>query len=81
MLKTFPLYLYFQTLLDHELSYIRALAARDMMDVTVPLSGKVAACEDGEIISALVKLLNDLSCDVQAHAAGALMTITITTDG
>ena len=52
-----------------------------MMDVTVPLAGKNAACNDPDIIPALVKLLRDADTDVKARAAGALMTITITTKG
>lgn len=68
-------------LLGHESPKIRGSAARDMMDVTVPLAGKVAACEDENIIPALVKSLSDANTDVKARAAGALMTITITTQG
>lgn len=51
------------------------------MDVTVPLAGKNAACSDPDIIPSLVKLLTDANTDVAARAAGALMTITITTQG
>lgn len=52
-----------------------------MMDVSVPLNGKEAAVNDETIIPALVSLLNDVDSEVKANAAGALMTITITTKG
>lgn len=68
-------------LLSNDSVTIRAAAARDMMDVTVPLAGKEAACQDADVIPLLIKLLSDSSPDVAAKAAGAIMTITVTTKG
>lgn len=51
------------------------------MDVSVPLSGKEAACKDETIIPLLVHLLSDIEDEVKTNAAGALMTIAITTQG
>ena len=52
-----------------------------MMDVTVPLDGKNAACDDPEVVSILVGLLSQCNEHVRAFGAGALMTIAITTKG
>ena len=52
-----------------------------MMDVTVPLEGKKEACKIQEVVPLLVFLLKDLNDEVKANAAGALMTIAITTEG
>ena len=53
-------------------------AARDIMDLSVPLAGKNKAVEV-RALPALVTLLQDKATDVRAKAAGAIMTITITT--
>lgn len=70
----------FTTLLNHTAPTIRAKAARDIMDLSVPLAGKDKAVECGSV-AALISLLTDQSPDVRANAAGAIMTITITTSG
>ena len=48
------------------------------MDLSVPLAGKNKAV-DVRALPALVTLLQDKATDVRAKAAGAIMTITITT--
>ena len=48
------------------------------MDLSVPLAGKNKAVEV-RALPALVTLLQDKATDVRAKAAGAIMTITITT--
>nr|CAB3265808.1 ARM37 radial spoke protein [Phallusia mammillata] len=68
-------------LLNHDLPIIRSSAARDLMDVSVPLAGKEAACKDERIVPLLVSLLADIEDEVKTNAAGALMTISITTQG
>jgi len=70
----------FTYLLGHQAHTIRAKAARDIMDLSVPLDGKNKAV-DCNSVTELIKLLKDDSPDVRANAAGALMTITITTKG
>ncbi len=70
----------FTDLLGHESPVIRAKAARDIMDLSVPLDGKDKAVEV-KCVPILVNLLKDESADVRANAAGALMTISITTKG
>ncbi|CAK8697009.1 radial spoke head 14 homolog [Clavelina lepadiformis] len=70
-----------KALLGHDSPQVRSAAARDLMDVSVPFSGKEAACDDVEIVPLLVRLLSDPDYDVKANAAGALMTIAITTKG
>lgn len=70
----------FTELLLHESPIIRAKAARDVMDLSVPLDGKRKACECNSLPS-LVTLLSDEDPDVRSKAAGAIMTITITTQG
>ena len=72
---------YLWALLGHDSPQVRSAAARDLMDVSVPFSGKEAACDDVEIVPLLVRLLSDPDYDVKANAAGALMTIAITTKG
>lgn len=67
-------------LLTHPIDTIRAKAARDIMDLSVPLAGKNKAVEV-RALPALVSLLQDKATDVRAKAAGAIMTITITTQG
>ena len=51
------------------------------MDVTVPLEGKKEACRNKDVVPLLVLLLRDVNDEVKANAAGALMTIAITTEG
>lgn len=70
----------FTNLLSHTLKVVRAKAARDIMDLSVPLAGKNKACEVG-CLDPLVKLLEDDDAEVRCKAAGAIMTITITTQG
>ncbi|XP_077986601.1 radial spoke head 14 homolog [Glandiceps talaboti] len=70
----------FTDLLKHESKVIRAKAARDIMDLSVPLEGKKRACEVNAL-PPLVGLLKDEEADVRCKAAGAIMTITITTQG
>ncbi|XP_078331854.1 radial spoke head 14 homolog [Crassostrea virginica] len=70
----------FTKLLDHASEVIRAKAARDIMDLSVPLDGKNKAV-DVKSVPPLVRLLKDKEPDVRANAAGALMMITITTKG
>nr|KAG5691284.1 hypothetical protein BaRGS_017250 [Batillaria attramentaria] len=70
----------FTELLSHKNSGIRAKAARDIMDLSVPLDGKNKAVECGSV-PPLIELLKDPLSDVRANAAGAIMTITITTKG
>ncbi|XP_064603324.1 LOW QUALITY PROTEIN: radial spoke head 14 homolog [Liolophura sinensis] len=70
----------FTDLLAHGLPSIRAKAARDIMDLSVPLEGKNLAVEV-EAVRKLVELLSDSDPDVRANAAGALAMITITTKG
>ncbi|XP_041367854.1 radial spoke head 14 homolog [Gigantopelta aegis] len=70
----------FTKLLTHQSHNIRAKAARDIMDLSVPLEGKNKAVEV-QSVPLLVALLKDDQPDVQGNAAGALMSITITTKG
>ncbi|XP_076471321.1 radial spoke head 14 homolog [Babylonia areolata] len=70
----------FTSLLSHKSPSIRAKAARDIMDLSVPLDGKNKAV-DCNSVAQLIALLKDDSADVRANAAGAIMTITITTKG
>jgi len=70
----------FTELLTHSLYTIRAKAARDIMDLSVPLDGKNKAVEVGTVPS-LIDLFTDNSTDVRANAAGALAFIAITTKG
>ncbi|KAL8561932.1 hypothetical protein ACOMHN_001258 [Nucella lapillus] len=70
----------FTSLLTHKSPSIRAKAARDIMDLSVPLDGKNKAVEC-ESVEKLIILLKDESADVRANAAGAIMIITITTQG
>lgn len=70
----------FTKLLEHKSHIIRAKAARDIMDLSVPLDGKNKAVEV-KSVPELVTLLKDKDADVRANAAGALMMITITTKG
>lgn len=70
----------FTQLLVHGSAIIRSKAARDVMDLSVPLDGKNRACSVNTL-AALVTLLDDTDTDVRAKAAGAIMTITITTQG
>ncbi|ELT87452.1 hypothetical protein CAPTEDRAFT_198826 [Capitella teleta] len=70
----------FTELLQHKSSSIRGKAARDIMDLSVPLNGKNRAVEV-KCVPVLVDLLKDTCTDVRANAAGALMMITITTKG
>ena len=70
-----------QDLLQHSNYLVQGGAARVLMDVTVPLEGKKEACKIAEVVPLLVFLLKDLNDEVRANAAGALMTIAITTEG
>ena len=70
----------FTELLKHQFDVIRGKAARDIMDLSVPLAGKNKAVEV-KCVPLLVELLEDSNCDVRANSAGALMTIAITTKG
>jgi len=73
--------MFFQPLLCHTDDCVKAGAAHVMMDVTVPLEGKNAACDDPEVVPTLVGLLSQYNEHVRAFGAGALMTIAITTRG
>ncbi|MBN3284458.1 RSP14 protein, partial [Polyodon spathula] len=66
--------------LSHCSGRIRSKAARALMDISVPLEGKLKLCEE-EVIPILVNLLGDPSPEVAASAAGALMSATVTTAG
>ncbi|XP_071795758.1 radial spoke head 14 homolog [Asterias amurensis] len=70
----------FTELLIHDLPVIRAKAARDVMDLSIPLDGKNKACEVNTL-PPLVTLLGDSNPEVRSKAAGAIMAITITTQG
>ncbi|XP_035690918.1 radial spoke head 14 homolog [Branchiostoma floridae] len=70
----------FTELLGHNQAIIRAKAARDIMDLSVPLDGKNKACEV-KALPPLVGLLKDGDTYVRSMAAGAIATITITTQG
>lgn len=70
----------FYSLLGHSSTSVRSKAARNIMDLSVPLMGKNRAVEVG-CLPMLVKLLADESSSVRANAAGAIMTISITTKG
>lgn len=70
----------FTSLLKHDLPVIRAKAARDIMDLSVPLAGKDRAVQCGAL-PLLRDMLTDKTMEVRANAAGAIMTITITTKG
>ncbi|KAL5007337.1 hypothetical protein ScPMuIL_016143 [Solemya velum] len=70
----------FTNLLKHDNQSIKAKAARDIMDLSVPLNGKNKAVEV-QTVPELVCLLKDSNPDVRANVSGALMTITITTKG
>ncbi|XP_005097264.1 radial spoke head 14 homolog [Aplysia californica] len=70
----------FTSLLKHELPVIRAKAARDIMDLSVPLAGKDRAVACGAL-PLLRDMLKDPTMEVRANSAGAIMTITITTKG
>lgn len=70
----------FTNLLSHKAHTIRAKAAVDIMDLSVPLAGKNKAVECGAL-PLLIGLLEDASPHVRANAAGAIMIITITTEG
>jgi len=67
-------------LLSHENPEIRGRAARNIMDLSIPLAGKNKAVEV-DTVPKIVKLLDDENVFVRANAAGALMMITITTKG
>ncbi|XP_041079479.1 radial spoke head 14 homolog [Polyodon spathula] len=66
--------------LSHCSGRICSKAARALMDISVPLEGKLKLCEE-EVIPILVNLLGDPSPEVAASAAGALMSATVTTAG
>uniref|UniRef100_A0A1I8J1N9 Radial spoke protein 14 n=2 Tax=Macrostomum lignano TaxID=282301 RepID=A0A1I8J1N9_9PLAT len=70
----------FTSLLASNLATIRAKAARDIMDLSVPLDGKDKAVEVGTV-PALIGLLGDNASAVRANAAGALSFIAVTTQG
>lgn len=68
-------------LLYHVNSEIRYKAARGIMDVCVPLKGKRQAVSHDTLVKTLVDLLVDPEAEVQTAAIGAIMTISITTEG
>lgn len=71
----------FTELLKHKSAVIRSKAARDIMDLSVPLEGKDKAVEV-KCVPILVELLTDTSSDsIRSSAAGAIMMIAITTKG
>ena len=70
----------FTSLLTHKSEKIRAKAARDIFDLSIPLAGKREALTL-DTVSLLVSLLKDESVQVKAKAALALEAIAITTEG
>lgn len=68
------------SLLYHKEAEVRAKAARDIMDLSVPLSGKEKAHETA-CMKRLVELMSDEDADVRANCAGAIMFIAVTTKG
>jgi len=70
----------FSGLLEHHAAHIRAKAARDIMDLSVPLDGKDKAHEVG-CLKRLIELMSDEEADVRANCAAAIMFIAITTQG
>ncbi|BFZ15849.1 hypothetical protein BsWGS_18888 [Bradybaena similaris] len=68
------------TLLKHHLAVVRAKAARDIMDLSVPLAGKEKAVACGAL-PLLKDMLTDTATEVRAKAASAIMMIAITTKG
>ncbi|XP_065902205.1 radial spoke head 14 homolog isoform X2 [Dysidea avara] len=65
-------------LLGHNNCDIRGKAARNIMDLSFPLEGKQQAYYS---VSTLVGLLEDADKFVHSQSAGALMSITVTTEG
>lgn len=70
----------FTDLLKHTSKEIRAKAARDIFDLSIPLGGKKEALTL-DTIPLLVSLLKDEDAKVKAKAALALEAISITTEG
>lgn len=70
----------FKKLLVHPFTETRMKAARNIMDLSIPLAGKVKAVEQSVIIP-LTLLLSDDDATVRAKAAGALAMITIIKEG
>lgn len=70
----------FTELLKHTSEHIRAKAARDIFDLSIPLAGKREVLTL-ETVPLLVNLLKDEDCLVKAKSALALEAIAITTDG
>lgn len=70
----------FTNLLKHDSETIRAKAARDIFDLSIPLEGKNEALKL-ETISLLVNLLKDKDSIVRCKAALAIEAIAITTPG
>lgn len=70
----------FKSLLPHPISNIRMKAARNIMNLSIPLRGKIEAVKQG-VVSPLILLLSDDYAFVRAKAAGALSMIAITTEG
>lgn len=70
----------FSSLLKHNLPTIRAKAARDIFDLSIPLKGKQEALES-DTVESLIKLLKDKDVFVRSKAALAIETIAITTPG
>ncbi|XP_075263773.1 radial spoke head 14 homolog, partial [Convolutriloba macropyga] len=62
----------FNSLLSHHSPLIRAKAARDIMDLSVPLDGKKKAHEVGSM-KRLIELMGDEDADVRANCAAAIM--------
>ena len=70
----------FTNLLKHESQTIRAKAARDIFDLSIPLEGKNEALKQ-DTIPLLVNLLKDQDTLVRCKAALAIEAIAITTPG
>lgn len=70
----------FTELLMHKSEAIRAMAARDIFDLSIPLEGKKVALTL-ETVPLLVNLLKDEDGKVKSKSALALEAIAITTEG
>ncbi|XP_030579519.1 radial spoke head 14 homolog [Archocentrus centrarchus] len=67
--------------LSHKSPNIRREAAAAMMALSIPVEGKRQVCEDAEVLSVLIGLLQDKDVEVQANAAGVIMNTVIITRG
>ncbi|CAF1111256.1 unnamed protein product [Brachionus calyciflorus] len=70
----------FTNLLKHESKTIRAKAARDIFDLSIPLEGKLEALKF-DTVATLVNLLKDKDSIVRCKSALAIEAIAITTPG